>query len=245
MYFVDSVNAQVNTEAMRAEAVSEGIINSLGVEFGFEKSDQEVLDVAAKYRIDYFNPGGLHVFFVLNYENGYEKEHGETKNQIVNKGFGHIRLTKDISSNLFFEVFTQFGYNDFLSMKDRRLAGSGLRYRMLEGDKMDAFIGIGAMQENEIYDLQSEAAKRLIRSTNYIRWNITISENARLNNTAYYQLASSDMADYRLLYDGGLEFEIGEKLYFTVELNYRYDNDPHGNLGKSYVEINNGIEFNF
>ena len=27
--------------------------------------------------------------------------------------------------------------------------------------------------------------------------------------------------------------------------NYRYDNDPHGDMVKSYVQLNNGIEFTF
>jgi hypothetical protein len=181
----------------------------------------------------------------LDYENGYEKDPDKFQNQIVNKGFGHLRLIKSISSNIFLELFTQFGFNDFLLMKDRKLAGGGLRYKMLKGEKIYSFIGIGVMQENEIYDLENEPTKNLIRSTNYISWNINITENAFLNNTAYYQFSASDMNDFRLLYEGGLEFELSEKLSFTVELNYRYDNDPHGNLGNSYIEINNGIEFNF
>ena len=116
---------------------------------------------------------------------------------------------------------------------------------MVSNDRMNTFLGIGLMQENEIYDLENEPTKNLIRSTNYFSWNINITENIFLNNTAYHQFSASDMNDFRLLYEGGLEFELSEKLSFTVELNYRYDNDPHGNLGNSYIEINNGIEFNF
>ena len=245
IWLVNPANAQVNIESMRTATVTGGIINNLNVEFGFEKSDQEVLDAAVEYRVDYFNSSGIHVFLVLDYENGYEKDPDKLHNQIVNKGFGHLRLMKSISSNIFLELFTQFGFNDFLVMKDRKLAGGGLRYKMLKGEKIYSFIGIGVMQENEIYDLENEPTKNLIRSTNYISWNINITENAFLNNTAYHQFSASDMNDFRLLYEGGLEFELTEKLSFTVELNYRYDNDPHGNLGKSYIEINNGIEFNF
>ena len=148
--------------------------------------------------------------FYNGYENGYEKDPDKLQNQIVNKGFGHLRLMKSISSNIFIELFTQFGFNDFLVMKDRKLAGGGLRYKMLKGEKIYSFIGIGVMQENEIYDLENEPTKNLIRSTNYISWNINITENAFLNNTAYYQFSASDMNDFRLLYEGGLEFELSE-----------------------------------
>ena len=237
--------AQINTEAMRSENVTDGFINKVNVDFGIEKADAEVIELAAAYRVDYFNPTGLHIFFILNYENGYEQKKGLDKNQVVNKGFGHLRMTKMISSKLFFEVFTQIGFNDFLLMKDRKLAGSGLRYKMVSNDRMNTFLGIGLMQENEIYDMVNEPEKKLLRSTNYLRWNINISENTELYNTVYYQFSSSDINDYRLLYDGSIDFSVNENLSFFIELNYRYDNDPHGNMGKSYVQLNNGIEFTF
>ena len=237
--------AQINTEAMRSENVTDGFINKVNVDFGIEKADAEVIELAASYRVDYINPTGLHVFFILNYENGYEQEKGLEKNQVVNKGFGHLRMTKMISSKLFFEVFTQFGFNDFLLMKDRKLAGSGLRYKMVSNDRMNTFLGIGLMQENEIYDIVNEPEKKLLRSTNYLRWNINITENTEFNNTVYYQFSSSDINDYRLLYDGSIDFSVNENLSFFIELNYRYDNDPHGDMVKSYVQLNNGIEFTF
>ena len=237
--------AQINTEAMRSENVTDEFINKVNVDFGIEKADAEVIELAASYRLDYFNPIGLHVFLILNYENGYEQKKGLEKNQVVNKGFGHLRMTKMISSKLFFEVFTQFGFNDFLLMKDRKLAGSGLRYKMVSNDRMNTFLGIGLMQENEIYDIVNEPEKKLLRSTNYLRWNINIAENTQLYNTVYYQFSFSDINDYRLLYDGSINFSVNENLSFFIELNYRYDNDPHGNMGKSYIQLNNGIEFTF
>ena len=237
--------AQINTEAMRSENVTDGFINKVNVDFGIEKADAEVIELAAAYRVDYFNPTGLHIFFILNYENGYEQKKGLDKNQVVNKGFGHLRMTKMISSKLFFEIFTQFGFNDFLLMKDRKLAGSGLRYKMVSNDRMNTFLGIGLMQENEIYDMVNEPEKKLLRSTNYLRWNINIAENTELYNTVYYQVSSSDINDYRLLYDGSIDFSVNENLSFFIELNYRYDNDPHGDMVKSYVQLNNGIEFTF
>ena len=237
--------AQINTEAMRSENVTDGFINKVNVDFGIEKAAAEVIELAAAYRVDYYNPTGLHIFLILNYENGYEQEKGLEKNQVVNKGFGHLRMTKMISSKLFFEVFTQFGFNDFLLMKDRKLAGSGLRYKMVSNDRMNTFLGIGLMQENEIYDIVNEPEKKLLRSTNYLRWNINIAENTQLYNTVYYQFSFSDINDYRLLYDGSIDFSVNENLSFFIKLNYRYDNDSHGDMGKSYVQLNNGIEFTF
>jgi len=239
------LNAQINTETMRSENVNDGFINKINVDLGIEKADAEVIDLAVSYRVDYFNLTGVHVFLILNYKNGYEQEKDLDKNQVVNKGFSHLRMTKMISSKLFFEVFTQFGFNDFLLMKNRKLAGSGLRYKMGSNDRMNTFLGIGFMQENEIYDLVNEPGKKLLRSTNYLRWNINITENTEFNNTVYYQFSSSDINDYRLLYDGSIDFSVVKNLSFFIEINYRYDNDPHGDMVKSYVQLINGIEFTF
>ena len=46
------VICQVNTEAMRTANDNSGITNSLGFDFGFEKSNQEVMEGAGKYRLD-------------------------------------------------------------------------------------------------------------------------------------------------------------------------------------------------
>ena len=242
---IGSIHAQINTESMRSENFNDGFINKVNIDLGIEKADAEVIDLAVSYRVDYFNLSGVHIFLILNYKNGYEQEEGLDINQVVNKGFSHLRMTKMISSTLFFEIFSQFGFNNFLLMKDRNLAGSGLRYKIGSNDKINTFLGIGLMQENEIYDLVIEPEKNLLRSTNYLSWNIKFTENTKFNNTVYYQFSSSDINDYRLLYDGSIDFSMDENLSFFIELNYRYDNDPHGDMVKSYVQLINGIEFTF
>ena len=75
--------------------------------------------------------------------------------------------------------------------------------------------------------------------------NFKINENASLQNTAYYQFDLSRSSDNRLLYDGDLNIALNERLAFTLTLNYRQDSEPHGDLGKSYIQLKNGIEFIF
>ena len=101
------------------------------------------------------------------------------------------------------------------------------------------------MYEKETYNIDSEDEKRLLRSTNYIKNNIILTSNIDWSNTAYFQIASADLNDHRILYNGGLDFHVNESFAFTIELNYRYDNTPHGDLGSSYIQISNGVSFNF
>ena len=238
------ISAQVNTEAMRTANDNSGITNSLGFDFGFEKSNQEVMEIAGKYRLDYISKNGMHSFFVISYDNGYEKE-SDKKNSIVNKGFSHLRFTKNISDLLYIELFIQYGFNDFLLMKERQLFGSGIRYQMVNQENINGFLGVGLMREDEKYDLKTNENMSLLRSTNYFTWHFKINENASLQNTAYYQFDLSRSSDNRLLYDGDLNIALNERLAFTLTLNYRQDSDPHGDLGKSYIQLKNGIEFIF
>ena len=238
------VICQVNTEAMRNAKDNSGITNSLGFDFGFEKSNQEVMEVAGKYRLDYISKNGMHSFFVINYDNGYEKE-SDQKNSIVNKGFSHLRFTKNISDLLYVELFMQYGFNDFLLMKERQLFGSGIRYNIVDRKKINGFLGVGLMREDEKYDLETNENMSLLRSTNYFTWHFKISDNTTLQNTAYYQFDLSRSSDSRLLYDGDLNIALNERLAFTLTLNYRQDSEPHGDLGKSYIQLKNGIEYIF
>jgi len=147
------------------------------------------------------------------------------------------------------EVFTQYEFNKFLLLNDRYLIGSGLRIGFQRNERTNTYLGMGFMYEKEAYstdaDKDEDKDQRLLRSTNYIKNNIALSANIELNNTAYFQIASDDFNDYRILYDGGLDFHVNESFAFTIELNYRYDNDPHGDLGRSYIQISNGMSFNF
>ena len=244
LFYIGLLPAQVNTEAMRA-AESDGIVHQFGLDLAMEKADAEVVDIAAEYRMDFSVIKGLTSFLILNYENGYEKEKSSEKNISVNKGFAHLRMTKSLTEKYFIEGFTQYGFNDFLDLENRFLVGTGLRIKLNGNDRMTTFLGVGAMQENEKYGLQTEPEKKLLRSTNYLKHTWNISENVQINNTVYFQASASDTKDYRVLYDGGLDIAVGESLSISMEVNYRYDNFPHGNLGNTYLQLANGITFVF
>ena len=239
------LQGQVNTETMRSEDNSDSFTNKFNMEMGYEKANTEVLELAAEYRLDYVKQENFHSFIVINLENGYEKENDLPKNIITNKGFAHLRITKDLFTNYQMEVFTQYEFNEFLLLNDRYLLGTGLRIGLQKSELSTTYIGIGLMVEKETYNIDAEEEKNLLRSTNYIKNNIILTSNIDWSNTAYFQFASADLNDYRILYNGGLDFHVNESFAFTIELKYRYDNDPQGNLGSSYIQISNGVSFNF
>jgi len=245
LLFTTQLSGQINTEAMRAEYNSNGFRNQFNLDFGYEKANSEVFDFATEYRLDYIKQDNFHSFMVINLENGYEKENKSSKNIITNKGFVHLRTTKDLFKNYQLELFTQYEFNDFLLLNDRYLFGSGLRFGLQKYELKNTYIGIGLMHEKETYNMGTENKKSQFRLTNYIKNNIDLSSNIDFKNIAYCQVATADFNDYRILYDGRLNFHLNVFFAFTIELNYRYDNDPHSDLGNSYIQISNGISYNF
>lgn len=239
------LNAQVNTEAIRFEENVDSFRNQFKLDLGYEKASSEVLDLSAEYRLDYIRKDKDHSFIVANIENGYEKELNEPKNIITSKGFVHLRSSKYITKKQQLELFLQYEFNEFLLLKDRYLIGGGVRTPFNKIDFLNGFIGMGLMYEKEVYNLNPKNENTLLRSTNYIKNNIELSSNINFDNTCYFQVATNNLSDYRILYDSEFKFDVIDSFSFTIGLNYRYDNTPHGNLGKSYLQLANGISFNF
>ena len=236
---------QVNTESMRSSSSQDGFQNKFDLEIGYEKANSEVLELSGQYRFDYIKQDNFHSFMVVNLNNGYEKENNSPKNIITNKGFIHFRTTKNVLKNCQMEFFTQYEFNDFLLLNDRYLLGSGVRVGFNSNLLKKTYLGMGFMLEKETYNLDIVNEMELLRSTNYIRNNFSLNSNIEFNNTAYFQIATDDLNDYRILVDSNIEFHANDFLSFSMSLNYRYDNDPHGNLGSSYIQISNGMSFNF
>ena len=244
LLLISILTSQVNTEGMRSEDNRDGFKNQFNLDLGFEKANSEVLELATKYRLDYNMQDNFHSFMIINFNSGYEKE-DNFKNIITKKGFIHLRTTKNILKNYQMEVFTQYEFNEFLLLIDRYLLGAGLRIGFNNNKLSTTYLGIGLMVEKETYNLDLENEKNLLRSTNYIKNNIALNSTIDLSNTCYFQIASEDLNDYRILYDGSLDFHVNDYFAITIEFNYRYDNDPQGDLGNSYIQISNGVSFNF
>ena len=236
--------SQVNTESMRDFDQKNRLASKANFDFGYEKSNDEIFDILFTFRSDYYKPKNLHSFFILSYQNGFKSKLNE-KNTIMNKGFGHFRITKQIFSNLGVETFSQIGFNDFISIKERKLFGSGIRTAIKEEMNFKSFFGAGFMKEFEEYDDIVSSTKILNRFTSYMTVNVNMGQDLSFSNITYYQPAISRIYDYRVLVFNEIKFKINHFSNINITINYRFDNEPHKNSGKSYFEINNGFEIIF
>ena len=231
--------SQINTESMRTGESIDGIKNEITINFSLEKADVEVVEFETKYRMDYTINKNLVSFLIVNYKNGYQKNNGE-KNQIVKKGFTHLRITQNFIPQIYGELFFQIGFNDFLSIKERKLAGFGVRIKE-HIKSLKSFFGFGLMNEIEKYD----SILNLVRSTNYLTLDFQILKDIKFTNTTYYQVDISNKSDYRILYNSGFNIKLIKNLNFEMSINFRYDNESQNNANKQYVQITNGITYQF
>ena len=114
---ISNATAQVNTEWMRNENVEKIFTNKFKLDFGYETSKDEIFDILVTASSNFYIQNNLHAFLVMNYQNGFISN-SDGRDIILNRGFGHLRFTKSIISNLDIELFFQAGFNDFILIKD-------------------------------------------------------------------------------------------------------------------------------
>ncbi|NQU06055.1 MAG: DUF481 domain-containing protein [Calditrichaeota bacterium] len=246
--------AQVNTEAMRKGDLQSGLHESLNLDVGLVAGNSSFLLIKATLRLDYLK-GTTHTFMVSNLQQGHQ---GQNHSLFIKKGFVHLRQTRLLHDCFFVEGFVQKEFNYFIRLKDRNLAGGGLRIRWLKAgtDEEETavikfYTGLGLMWEQESIEetdntpTNEDLFKNLFRSTNYLvlRW----EPDSRLlfQVTTYFQPDIERLSDFRMLLDGGLTFVLTGKLSAAIKLNVRYDNEPPRNIENYDIELTNGLTYIF
>jgi putative salt-induced outer membrane protein YdiY len=239
--------AQINTEKLRKEPIQPGFSGNAGMEFGLNAGNSNYLSLDGNLRLDYLI-NNLDFFLVSNYE---YKEGNDQK--ILDQGFTHLRCDIALSQKTFLEFFTQKEFNDFISLKDRNLAGSGFRINILNktsksknASTINIFLGVGAMFENEVYSNQPvKITKNLIRSTNYLDFYWQPDTLIKFSLVNYFQPYAGSIKNYRWLADAKLNFSISRSFSFVTHFTLRYDNQPVTKIKKYDLELTNGITVQF
>ena len=172
---------------------------------------------------------------------GYEfiSEENET---ISNDWTGQMRLNHFFNDNSIF-FFIQGQNVVSLKLNHRYLIGAGYRNRISSNGANYLDLSAGGFFENELYN------KNLIDrvSVNNFRYslssfsNLKISEKVNLNTSAYYQLNSKNLKDYRLFLEPRLYFQL-DKFSFYFDLKYRFHSTPYVDIYRNDTEFLFGVE---
>lgn len=240
-----TLHAQVNTESYRKESGKDGFRNTLSVNFSLYQGNSDFFKINGRYRGDYTHDR-FYSFLVLNYDYGEEAD-----DIFLRDGFAHLRVVYQFLSYLQGEGFVQWGFNDFINLKDRVLAGGGARVKVFEGEDStkhySLHVGVGGMYEREVEGETGDDAitTHYLRATNYLAARLELQDRLRLNMVTYYQPAVTRIQDYRILLEAGFAVDVFAGFAVTTSLNWRYDSDPFPGVENYDLVLSNGLTLTF
>jgi|GEM_PF-1175601 len=143
----------------------------------------------------------------------------------------HLRYNYALTDDLALEAYTQYEFNEFLLLDRRVLAGTGIRYRVGQGERGGFWFGTSAMMEAERLNPDSVAPSEEVdqlywRWSNYGTTKLTIGEDSSWLTTIYYQPRIDSFDDFRVVAETGLGFALTETFSFSVDARLRHDSAP-------------------
>ena len=232
------LSAIFNTEAQRKSDLGLGHKNDLSFSWVLSEGNSVYQDLGVRYRYDFLTEKD-HVFLISDY-----RRKGQSHILSVNKGFAHLRWQRPLVSELHSEAFIQRGFNDFVNLLRRDLIGVGCRISFLNDIYPGLFfVGIGVM--NEVEEYKELGPKEIFRSTNYITGHFQFGKTITSRMTAYYQVAFTDVSDYRLMMDGEISFLLTSNLSYKVLLLCRYNSEVPTGIESLDYSLNQSMAVQF
>lgn len=153
-----------------------------------------------------------------------------------NSGMAHFRyayrlafLSKKPKSPWKLEVYSQIQYNQLLRQKMRALAGSGLRWKIIEKrDRYRAFWGGSTLYEYEV--LLDDSVIKNFRFSTYLSWHIGLPVKFTFSGTNYYQPRIDNFADTRFMGQYSLSYRLNRSISLRADANVFYQSRPVENV---------------
>jgi len=157
---------------------------------------------------------------------------------LQNSGYLHLRFRDDDTRKLSLEYFSQYQWNGLLGMKSRKLAGSNLRWMVLDKSyKNDLFFGLGVMYEDENwnykgvksipdYSLYGDTAVQKFRLNQYVKCAFAINENVDFVLTNFVQSDIKDLLSPRVSTNAAFNFQMLKHIGLSLNFESMYDFKP-------------------
>lgn len=238
--------AQINTEMLREELDRTGFGNEVSFYMDYNSGNSNSNEIKTSYKGDY-KADEFYTFVA-----GYLKYKFVEKDMVSHKGYAHFRFIYDKHGFWRPEAFSQTNFDRAANLDSRYLAGAGMRLNLLDPDvrrdsvlKLELQAGVGAMWEREVLNYPGNPETELIRSTNYVNFNILFNRILSIYTATYFQPAFENPSDFRIKNDSELRLKISKLLSMSVVVDYRFDNEPPPEVEKYDLEIETGINITF
>jgi hypothetical protein len=174
-----------------------------------------------------------------------------TGNAFLRTGYSHFRANLHWRQTLSEEFFSQAQYDIGRGLKERYLAGAGLRLKFIDGNTATMALGVGLMYEQERWEYPEEerdVTVRMPKNSNYLSLRWQINPAVSLNAITYYQHGYDNQFDtwrHRFSGDFNMAAILSKRIRFTTTFNTSYDPTPIVPVMKWVYSLQNGIRFAF
>jgi hypothetical protein len=236
-----SSQAILNVERLQGEEVS-GLNGEFAGRFRMASGNTDFLQVGGDLGVGYL----ITHHWVRVYAGA---EHLDQRGKgILDNRYLHLRYNFRFSDRFRTFHFFQIQSNENLLLDQRRLWGTGLRYRVLQGTGSRLELGSGLMLEKEQLNEAKlgpvdEAETTSVRMSNVAVGSGTLGDGRRWVTVVYYQPNVDRFNDYRLSAEAGLEIELVSTLRLDVSLTWRHDSRAPANLKDDDVGLSTGIRY--
>jgi putative salt-induced outer membrane protein YdiY len=142
-------------------------------------------------------------------------------------------------------LFVQDSSNPFQRLDSRFLLGAGARYDLVRDERVDIYLGVATMLEEDVIQGDSQGREREQRMSSFLSVLYDLSATARLDVVAFYQPVWSDFADYRTVVAAQLKVMITGSLYLTLDYGLQHDNRPPEGVLETDWNLGSGIGWDF
>jgi len=235
--------AILNVEGLRGEEV-EGLHGELSGRVRFASGNTDLSQVGGNLGL-----GFLTTRHWLRAYGGIDRLEKEGKDLLDNR-YLHLRYNYRFSGRFRTFHFVQIQANQNLLLDQRRLLGSGLRYRVLERAENRLEVGSGLMFEAERLNHEKlspgeDPDTETIRMSNLVVGSGSLGEGRRWVTVVYYQPNVEGFEDYRLSGEVGLGVELVASLQLDVTLTWRHDSRAPANLEDDDLGLLTGFTYRF
>lgn len=173
-----------------------------------------------------------------------------TGNAFISTGYSHFRVNFLWQRQLSYELFAQAQYDIGRGLQSRYLSGGGIRYRFVKEEKINLAIGVGAMYEQERWQVPgAEAADiietRFLKGSQYLSGRWQVNPFVDMNAIVYYQAGYDRFIGgfrNRFSADANLNVRLGSRLTLFTAFNGAYDSRPVVPVVNFIYSLNNGLK---
>lgn len=236
---LSSLSAQVlNVESFRKNMKSDGEMFQFRLGGNYSSGENELYKLNTGF--DFFMKREQSIWMWVNQYNGEFANDSD----LVNKGYSHIRLNREINNKLQWEYFVQAQFNSVELLESRYLAGTGPRLALLKKEKGSVFFGPLYMFELETLNTTNEASA-VHRLSAYLSAGVDLNETTTWNAIGYYQPGLSDFSDYRLVGNTSFGIKLNRHTAFNITAAINFDSQPPEGITQQEWSLTPAITYQY